>query len=231
MHFDLHVHTSYSDGLMSVPELLSFVAQHTHLDGIAITDHDTIAGAQEAALLADWFGVEVIVGEEISSRQGHILGLFLEERIPPGLSARETIAAIKAQGGVAIAAHPLSPLHSLGWQEVRRLQEDLSGLEVFNPTWGGRLHYGRLLRFQDRELKLGVTGGSDAHLLHHVGRAWTSFPGRTARDLIPALEQHLTQGLGSFLPTLDQLYYLALASWRKLAVPAWHPHLSPAREA
>src|SRR5690242_4156882 len=103
---DVHIHTSYSDGQPSVRDVLAYASNCTSLDVIAITDHDTIEGALEAAILAPTYRIQVIVGEEITSRQGHILGLFLRERVPPALSAEETVDAIHAQGGLAIAAHP-----------------------------------------------------------------------------------------------------------------------------
>jgi predicted metal-dependent phosphoesterase TrpH len=104
----LHLHTTYSDGACSVDDLLHFVVERTDLRVIAVTDHDTIEGARRAhqAVQACGAPIEVIVGEEVSSRDGHILGLWLTERVPPGMTARDTVAAIQAQGGLAIAAHP-----------------------------------------------------------------------------------------------------------------------------
>ena len=120
---DLHIHTCHSDGTASVRETLEYASMHTGLDVIAITDHDTIDGAIEAAALAKLYRVEVVVGEEITSREGHVLGLFLTSRVPPRLSALETVAAVHAQGGLAIAAHPF--LHAVshfpgGWAWARQ---------------------------------------------------------------------------------------------------------------
>src|SRR5919109_1093988 len=103
---DTHIHTCYSDGRGTVEEVLEWASRKAALDVIAVTDHNTVAGALEAALLAPDYGLEVIVGEEVTSREGHILGLFLKERVPPGLSGLETVAAIHDQGGLAVAAHP-----------------------------------------------------------------------------------------------------------------------------
>ncbi len=106
---DIHLHTTYSDGTATVPELLAAVAR-ADLQVIAVTDHDTIAGALEARRLAPRYGVEVIVGEEVSTREGHLLALFLEAPLPPGRPLAETAAAARAQGALLIAPHPFGML-------------------------------------------------------------------------------------------------------------------------
>src|SRR5262245_53031652 len=97
MHYskaDIHIHTTYSDGSASVREVIEHVAQATDMRLIAITDHDTINGALLARQIASEFGIEVIVGEEVSTAEGHLLALFIERWLPPGRPAAETIAAI-----------------------------------------------------------------------------------------------------------------------------------------
>src|SRR4051812_25127415 len=96
---DLHIHTTASDGAATVPQLLEYVARATDLRVIAITDHDSIAGAKEAARVARQLGVEVIGGKEVSPADGHLLALFIDTLLPPRRPAAETIAAIHAQGG------------------------------------------------------------------------------------------------------------------------------------
>src|SRR5215207_1074336 len=103
---DLHVHTTHSDGHASVEEVLEHAERHTELRVIAITDHDTIEGALEARTLAREYGIEVVVGEEVSTADGELLALFIEQRLPPGRPAAETIAAVHEQGGLCVAAHP-----------------------------------------------------------------------------------------------------------------------------
>src|ERR1700738_1359564 len=131
----LHLHTSYSDGWPSPAEVVDHVTLETSLDVIAITDHDTIEGALRAAEHSErTAGVPVIAGEEVSSRQGHILGLFLERRIPPGLSAAATVDEIHNQGGLAIAAHPF-------WRTTRMVQR--LGGTVHGIGWpGAQLAFG-----------------------------------------------------------------------------------------
>src|SRR5262249_53765562 len=104
---DLHVHSLYSDG-GQMPEVIVRAASG-RLDVVAITDHDTVAGAVRARDYArehPELGVDVVVGEEISTLNGHLLAFYLSERVPPGLTARETIELVHAQGGLAVAAHP-----------------------------------------------------------------------------------------------------------------------------
>lgn len=104
---DLHIHTNYSsDGTASVVDVLEHVVKHTDLRVIAITDHDTIDGALEARRIARAYGIDVIVGEEISTADGHMLALFIEQMVPPGQPASTSIAAVHAQGGLCIPAHP-----------------------------------------------------------------------------------------------------------------------------
>lgn len=103
---DLHVHTTHSDGHAGVEEVLEHAARRTDLRVIAITDHDIIDGALEARALAQEYGIEVVVGEEVSTADGELLALFVERRVPPGRPAAETIAAVHEQGGLAVAAHP-----------------------------------------------------------------------------------------------------------------------------
>ena len=105
---DLHIHSNHSDGIAKIPEIMEYVATATDLKVIAITDHNTIEGALFAKELEEVYGVEVIVGEEVSSSEGHIIGLFLSEEIPAGLTPAETIGRINDQGGIAIIPHPFS---------------------------------------------------------------------------------------------------------------------------
>ncbi len=203
---DLHIHTLASDGTSGVLEILDHVERSTGLDVIAITDHERIDAAVAARAIARDRGlrVEVIVGEEVTTRGGHLLGLFLERRVPPLRSLARTVAAIHEQGGIAIPAHPLVPypLCAQGFV-LRRLLQDRDeavhpdALETFNPTTLGRPWHGRVVRFADR-FGLARIGNSDAHVASSVGTAWTSFPGTSADDLRRAIAARETQHHGSF---------------------------------
>src|SRR3972149_10441678 len=109
---DMPLHTLYSDGTMGVGDLLDHVERHTTLDLVAITDHERIDGGLRASEIVESGGYhfDVVVGEEITTRRGHVLGLFLTERIPALRPLEETIEPTHAQGGIAGAAHPMAPL-------------------------------------------------------------------------------------------------------------------------
>jgi hypothetical protein len=159
----IHVHTHYSHDSNLSPAKLVQAARRMGLDCLAITDHNEIAGAQEAEALGS--GVRVIVGEEISSADGHLLGLFLKRRIAPGLSGSETCAAIHAQGGLALAPHPFCRLCANSLQQaVWRLVEHLDAIEVYNaqnPLPWEDVRAARLARHANLPAYVGM----DAHLL------------------------------------------------------------------
>jgi len=162
---------------------------------IAVTDHNTIEGAVFAQSLADMYEFEVVVGEEVSSRSGHIIGLWLTETVPAGLSAAETVARINEQGGVAIIAHPFAnrAFGPFGLESVGKAIHDVAfhALEVYNSS--PYLVYANKLAAKAFAGGQGfaATGGSDAHVLKAIGKGYTLFRGTTADDLrrsIDALE-------------------------------------------
>ena len=176
---DLHMHTTASDGWPTPHELVDHVAHRASLNVIAVTDHDTIEGAllarEHAAKRARF---QVIVGEEVSSRDGHIVALFLERRVRPGLSAAATVDAIHDQGGLAIAVHPFwrthkhartKPVHGVGWLAA---ELDFDAIEVENATPGFYV-VNQLAHRLNLGLGAAELGSSDAHILDAVGRAFT----------------------------------------------------------
>jgi predicted metal-dependent phosphoesterase TrpH len=215
---DLHIHTLASDGTSSIEEILAHAVDVAGLDVIAITDHERIDAALAARAVARTrdLPLEVVVGEEVTTRGGHLLALFIEEPIRPLRSLRSTIAAIHEQGGLAIPAHPLVP-YPLCAQAfaLRRLLADPDpavhpdGLETFNPTALGRPWHGRVVRFAD-EHGLAAIGSSDAHAAGAVGTGHTSFPGRSAEDLRQAILGRLTHSHGEFHGSRGQLGTFAL---------------------
>jgi hypothetical protein len=196
---DLHVHSRWSDGAQS-PEAVVLAASRRRLDVIAITDHDEIRGAlraREFAAAHAALGVEVVVGEEISTLNGHLLGLWLSERVPPGLSALRTIELIHAQGGLAVAAHPLHPLRGAarGHRSLGTMVPELplDGLEVVNNAGVFSALYDAWAALRNVEWMLPVTGGSDAHDVWYLGSGLTRFPGRAAAELRVALQAGRTR--------------------------------------
>lgn len=201
---DLHIHSAHSDGLATIPEILRHVQDNTDLSVIAITDHNTIEGALLAKSLEDDYALEVVVGEEVSTRSGHVIGLFIEEHIPAGLSVAETIAAIDEQGGVAMIPHPFSAQGVFGPFGVKGFGAALNefafhALEVYNSM--PFLVYANKVaaRVFAGGQGIAATGGSDAHMLHGIGKGYTVFRGSTADDLrasIDALETRAETGRG-----------------------------------
>jgi len=203
---DMHLHTLYSDGVMEVQALLDQVEHSTDLDLIAVTDHERIDGALRARELhaAGNYHFGLVVGEEITTRRGHVLALFLTERIPPLRPLEETIERIHDQGGIAIAAHPLAPLTpSLGRRSLLRLHHDpdprhrLDAIEMLNPSVAGRAR--RPHRHALNQLmELAAVGNSDAHVLEHIGSGWTWFPGVSAEDYRRAVADRTTEAEGEY---------------------------------
>jgi predicted metal-dependent phosphoesterase TrpH len=203
---DMHMHTLYSDGVMEVQALLDRVEQATDLDLIAITDHERIDGAlraQELHAAGDYhFGLAV--GEEITTRRGHLLALFLTERIPALRPLEETIERVHAQGGIAIAPHPMAPLTpSLGRRSLVRLHQDpdpshrLDAIEMLNPSVAGRARRPHR-RALNQVMELAAVGNSDAHVLEHIGTGWTWFPGSSAEDYRRAIAERTTEAEGEY---------------------------------
>lgn len=197
---DLHLHTTFSDGWPQPAELVDYVRLRTDLDVIAVTDHDTVEGALRAREhAAKHSGLGVIVGEEVSSRDGHIVGLFLEKRVRPGMSAAATVHAIHEQGGLAFAAHPFwrtarqvngrGVVHGVGWLAG---ELEFDAVEVENSTPGFYL-FNQMAHRLVEATGVPELGNSDAHILDAIGRAFTTFPGSTAADLRAAIACAMTR--------------------------------------
>jgi predicted metal-dependent phosphoesterase TrpH len=199
---DLHIHTIYSwDGTSTVSAVLKQVVDHTNLDVIAITDHDEIRGAYEAIELAPAYGVEVIPGCEISTADGHLLAYFIQQKIRPGLSLKETVLRVGEQGGLCVAAHPAARgANSLSPAAIRQAVADpeiarvMVGIETFNA---GLVHLksNQIAQKLAERLPVARLGNSDAHLLWVIGRGMTEFYGWTALNLRYAMESHRTRAV------------------------------------
>lgn len=166
---DLHTHTHYSKDSILSPRRFVEECWRRRINCVAVTDHDTISGALAVRGLADF---PVIVGEEIRSAAGEIMGLFLTEEVPGGLSPDETIERVKAQGGLVGVPHPFDRLRSaLRHEETVRWREKIDFVEALNARIVFASDNGRARRFAEAN-GLPISAGSDAHSPGEVGRAY-----------------------------------------------------------
>lgn len=236
---DLHIHSTYSwDGTATISAILKYVVEKTDLSVIAITDHDEVIGALRAEQIAHHYGIEVIPGSEVSTAEGHLLALFIREKIPTGMSLVETARYVGKLGGLCIAAHPMaagSP--SLSAEAIRNalqvpdVAEVFVGIEAIN---GGLFHQGSnfLATALAESLPVASVANSDSHILQTIGFGKTEFEGKTALDLRRALEARQTRPIC----TRHATPWLVIPSWleffllKKFGWVRWNPHpLQPMR--
>ena len=216
---DLHIHTSHSDAMYDVAELLDYVEAKTDLDVIAVTDHDSLSGGREARerCARGRFRFDVIPGMEVTTIEGHVLALFIEEPPPSLRPVEETLAAIHRLGGLAVVPHPFTWLtRGMGLRHLRRiLASDNDGvhvdaIEVTNQTPAGRLGARKARRLNRDEFRVAEAGGSDAHFLPVIGTAYTEFAGSDAGDLRAAIATKQTRGVSGRHPSLRELGYASV---------------------
>ncbi len=165
---DLHMHTDHSYDCATPVEVLLAEARARGLGAIAITDHNEISGAQAARELAD--GINVIVGEEVKTGdQGEVIGLFIEEKIPRGMTLQATIAEIKRQGGLVYVPHPFDRLHSVpDYEHLLDVLDGVDAIEVFNPRVAIMEFNDEAVRFAAK-YRIPAGAGSDAHVPQGLG--------------------------------------------------------------
>ncbi|HVE66947.1 MAG TPA: glycosyltransferase [Solirubrobacteraceae bacterium] len=165
---DLHMHTDHSHDCATPVEVLLSTARERGLGAIAVTDHNEISGALDAAAKAD--GVKVIVAEEVkTAHQGEVIGLFLKEKIPKGLSLQETIAEIKRQGGLVYVPHPFDRLHSVpDYEHLLDVLDDVDAIEIFNPRIAFKPFNEEAVRFAAK-YRIVAGAGSDSHVAAGLG--------------------------------------------------------------
>jgi len=230
---DLHIHSIYSwDGTATISAILNYAATKTKLNVIAITDHDEVKGALNAEQIAPRYGVEVITGSEVSTGEGHLLALFIREKIPTGMSLVETVRYVRGLGGVCIAAHPMAAgSFSLSAEAIRKalkyadVAQTLVGIEAINA---GLFHQGSnfLATELAHSLPVAQIANSDSHILETIGFGITEFEGKTAADLRLALETHRTKAIlnhqatpSLLIPAWVRFFLLKKAGWVQ-----WNPH-------
>lgn len=199
MRIDLHCHTEASHDCRTPLAQIPGRCIERNLDVLAVTDHNQVWGALKLQeIVADHSDLTVIVGEEISTREGELIGLFLHENIPAGLTPEQTVAAIRDQGGLVLLPHGFDPLkvHRLKPAALERIADQIDIVEIFNarisrPTWN------RAASTWATQHTRAVSAGSDAHLLAHIGDAWVEAPRRqiaSKDDLLTALNEGQVAG-------------------------------------
>jgi predicted metal-dependent phosphoesterase TrpH len=192
---DLHVHTTYSADSIITPKDLVYYARKRGLTAVAITDHNQVEGALKIAKETDFL---IIPGTEVSSLNGHIVGLNVRERIPRGLSADETVDRIHAAGGVAIACHPFALFKgSLG----KHVNAKFDAVETINAS---AFPFNRCVRKAEQtaeRFRLSRVAGTDAHQGPSIGYAYTLMDCEPSVDaILEAIVKKECQPFGRALP-------------------------------
>jgi hypothetical protein len=188
MLLDFHVHTFFSsDSGITLRGLVNVVLDRG-LSGIAVCDHNTIKGAEKLKEAAPFL---VIVGEEVRTNEGELIGYFLKREIPPYLTPEETVEKIKEQGGLVCLPHPFDRFRRsrLSWRAVERIKDEIDLVEGYNSRNAFREDNLKAERWARENGKL-VVAGSDAHMYYEVGRAYTELSTfSTAEDLKKVLKK------------------------------------------
>jgi len=167
---DLHMHTDHSYDCATPVEVLLATAREQGLGAIAVTDHNEISGALEARERAEAFGVKVIVGEEVKTAgQGEVIGLFIQEKIPRGLTLQETVAEIRRQEGVVYVPHPFDRMHSVpDYEHLLTILDEVDAIEIFNPRVAIGAFNEEAARFAAK-YRIPAGAGSDSHVAQGLG--------------------------------------------------------------
>jgi len=216
IQIELHCHTHHSADSLMRPERLVDLCRRRGIQRLAVTDHNSIAGALEAAALDPEL---VIVGEEIETAEGELLGYFLQEQIPAGLTPAEAITRLRDQGALISVSHPCDRFRHGAWEPgaLRRILPLVDALETFNAR--------TLMDADNRAAEqiaagagLLATAGSDAHAYVEVGRSGMLTPSfQDAAGMKRALvEGQIVRRLSSPLVHFLSRY----AKWRKLIAGA-----------
>ena len=193
---DIHIHTIYSHDATTTVRGILKQASSVGFNVIAITDHDDIRGAFDARELASQYNLDVITGVEVTTKDGHLLALFVEDIPQHGLPLDETLKIIGDLGGIAVAPHPFNQLPgSLSMDAVvsvltKPAQKNiLRGIEVYNMT---TQPFDERVQRLSAYLPFSQTAGSDAHVYWAIGTGKTEFRGTTAKEFRTALEKGVT---------------------------------------
>ncbi len=210
---DLHLHTHRSPDSRNLPSDIVATCISRGINCIAVTDHNRLGGAIEVKAVAPF---TVIPAEEIKTPVGEIIGLFLEEEIPRGLSPEETAMRIRAQGGLVMIPHPFDRLRQskLSEEALNRLVAAslVDIIEVFNSRTSLLADSRRARRFAERHGLL-MGAGSDAHTLGELGRCYVEMPAFKDKD---GFRQSLAQGRIFGNRSWPSVHiFSTIAKWRK----------------
>ncbi|MGQ9460057.1 MAG: CehA/McbA family metallohydrolase [Candidatus Bathyarchaeaceae archaeon] len=210
LKIDLHVHTCYSYDAVTTPKEVITYSKKRGLDGVAITDHDTLHGALK---LLQKNEILVIPGIEITAMDGHVIALNITKTIPPKLDLSETVQRIHEAGGIAVAAHPTSIYKSTFNQRVT----SCDAIEVINSAAVPFSFSTYLSQKLATRLKLPQTGGSDAHYAPEIGAAYTIVEADPDIDeIIQTIKRGATLPLGKPIPWRVRLRRGALSLKRRI---------------
>ncbi len=190
---DFHIHSKYSmDSTTSLEQIIG-TCQRKGINCISVADHGAVEGALRIKEIAPFY---VVVGEEILTTRGEIIGLFLEELVPSHLSLEESIQRIKAQGGLVCVPHPFDGLRgsALGPVTLGEIAGQIDMVEVFNAR-SPLLRFSELARAFAQEHHLPGTAGSDAHAAYEIGNAFVEMPEfKGKEDFLQSLAQGTIHG-------------------------------------
>ena len=173
LRIDLHTHTHYSPDGITSPQRFVRACERKGITCVAVTDHNTIRGALAVKEIAPF---RVIVGAEIRSAEGEIIGLFLSEEVPPGLSARDTIERVRGQGGLVSLPHPTDRFRGgVGANGLTRLASLVDIVEVMNARTTVHRDNDEAARLA-KEHGLVAVAVSDAHSPREIGQAYVEAP-------------------------------------------------------
>jgi predicted metal-dependent phosphoesterase TrpH len=209
LKIDLHVHTCYSPDAITTPNEVIRYSKKRGLDGVAITDHDTLAGARKLKKS----DVIVISGIEITTQNGHLLALNVATPIPPRLDINETIERIHEAGGIAVAPHPTSFYRSA----PSRKTSSYDAIEVINSAAIPFQLFTYLNQKIATRLNLPQTAGSDSHYGPEIGAAYTVIEADMDVDeIVRAIRKGATVPVGKPIPWRMRLEGEALSLKRKI---------------
>jgi len=177
MKCDFHCHTYYSfDGTASPQQVVNKAIQKG-IDCLAITDHNEIRGAMEAIEYAKGKPILIIPGIEVKSKDGDILGINVKEKIPSGLSVKETIKRIKEQGGFVIIPHPFALIERFRGN-LKEIITQIDAIEIFNCSIFGNGNK-KAMQFA-KENSLPFCAGSDSHSIDFIGKCYFEVQGENS---------------------------------------------------